>query len=408
MLTIIRSTLKLLFRNKAFWFFLLFAPIVSLLILNTNVNYAISEDTAGKFEIVEIEADGKVAYYGGIKAYTVKVYDASGSAMSEQLLNDLAGTGMYSVCRASVPGITAEELEAHIDSDAYNDRMGAVLYLSPDFDELIEEGDTEGALDITVLSDDARTELFENDVKLSLQQLMLAGSPDSIAEIRSNMPARQITNIAAEGTRTLSQEQTDEKMELGYAFSIMTFGFVFCGAFVSHTAIEEQKNKVYTRIRLTGGRDITYLTAKFICTFIVSCIITAILAAGAAVFNLAGTGLELSSFILLVFLQGIIFSTLSLLLGILAGEVMTSNFAAFTVWCMSSLFAGLYFPLDDSTALIKGISYAMPQRWFMEGVEMFFTQDKMVYLFLAGVTAAYLMIILSVGNVGIRLRKQEA
>ena len=408
MLTIIRSTLKLLFRNKAFWFFLLFAPIVSLLILNTNVSYAISEDTAGKFEIVEIEADGKVAYYGGIKAYTVKVYDASGSAMSEQLLNDLAGTGMYSVCRASVPGITAEELEAHIDSDAYNDRMGAVLYLSPDFDELIEEGDTEGALNITVLSDDARTELFENDVKLSLQQLMLAGSPDSIAEIRSNMPARQITNIAAEGTRTLSQEQTDEKMELGYAFSIMTFGFVFCGAFVSHTAIEEQKNKVYTRIRLTGGRDITYLTAKFICTFIVSCIITAILAAGAAVFNLAGTGLELSSFILLVFLQGIIFSTLSLLLGILAGEVMTANFAAFTVWCMSSLFAGLYFPLDDSTALIKGISYAMPQRWFMEGVEMFFTQDKMVYLFLAGVTAAYLMIILSVGNVGIRLRKQEA
>ena len=223
MLTIIRSTLKLLFRNKAFWFFLLFAPIVSLLILNTNVSYAISEDTAGKFEIVEIEADGKVAYYGGIKAYTVKVYDASGSAMSEQLLNDLAGTGMYSVCRASVPGITAEELEAHIDSDAYNDRMGAVLYLSPDFDELIEEGDTEGALNITVLSDDARTELFENDVKLSLQQLMLAGSPDSIAEIRSNMPARQITNIAAEGTRTLSQEQTDEKMELGYAFSIMTF-----------------------------------------------------------------------------------------------------------------------------------------------------------------------------------------
>ena len=408
MLTIIRSTLKLLFRNKAFWFFLLFAPIVSLLILNTNEIYAISEDAAGKFEIVEIEADGKVAYYGGIKAYTVKVYDASGSAMSEQLLNDLAGTGMYSVCRASVPSITAEELEAHIDSDAYNDRMGAVLYLSPDFDELIEEGDTEGALNITVLSDDARTELFENDVKLSLQQLMLAGSPDSIAEIRSNMPARQITNIAAEGTRTLSQEQTDEKMELGYAFSIMTFGFVFCGAFVSHTAIEEQKNKVYTRIRLTGGRDITYLTAKFICTFIVSCIITAILAAGAAVFNLVGTGLELSNFILLVFLQGIIFSTLSLLLGILAGEVMTSNFAAFTVWCMSSLFAGLYFPLDDSTALIKGISYAMPQRWFMEGVEMFFTQDKMVYLFLAGVTAAYLMIILSVGNVGIRLKKQEA
>lgn len=408
MLTIIRSTLKLLFRNKAFWFFLLFAPIVSLLVLNTNENFAIAEDAAGNFEIVEIEADDKVAYYGGATAYTVKVYDASGSAMSEQLLNDLAGTGMYSVCRASTPGITAEELEAHIDNDAYNDRMGAILYISPDFDELISARDTESALQLCVVSDDARTELFESDVNLSLQQLILAGSPENINEIRGNMPGREIANIASEGTRVLSQEQTNEKMELGYAFSIMTFGFVFCGAFISHTAIEEQKNMVFTRIKLAGERDITYLTAKFICTLIVSCIITVILAAGVAVFNLIGTELELSQFVLLVFLQGIIFSTLSLLLGILAGEVMTSNFAAFTVWCMSSLFAGLYFPLDDSTAVIKGISYAMPQRWFMEGVEMFFTQDKMVYLFLAGVTAAYLMIILSIGNVGIRLKKQEA
>lgn len=408
MLTIIRSTLKLLFRNKAFWFFLLFAPIASLLILSTNETYTLAEDTADNLEIVEIEADDKVAYYGGVKAYTVKVYDASGSEMSEQLLNDLADTGMYAVCRASTPGITEEELAAHIDNDAYNDRMGAILYLTPDFDELIEEGDTENALNIYVVSDDARTELFESDVKLSMQQLMLAGSPETINEFRENMPGRQITSIAAEGTRTLSPEQTDEKMELGYAFSFMTFGFVFCGAFISHTAIEEQKNMVYTRIKLAGERDITYLTAKFICTLIVSCIITVILAVGAAIFNLAGTGLELSNFILLVFLQGLIFSTLSLLLGILAGEVMTSNFAAFTVWCMSSLFSGLYFPLDDSSAVIKGISYAMPQRWFMEGVEMFFTQDKTVYLFLGGVTAAYLMIILSVGNVGIKLKKQEA
>ena len=408
MLTIIRSTLKLLFRNKAFWFFLLFAPILSLVILNTNANYSVTEDTAQNFEIVEIDADEKVAYHGGLSAYTIKVYDASGSDMSELLLNDLAQTGMYAVCRASTPGITEDELASHIDYDSFNDRMGAILYLSPDFNELIAEGDTEGALRIFVVSDDARTELFESDVKLSLQELILAGSPGNIAEFRGHMPERKVTSIAADGTRALTQEQNNEKMELGYAFSFMTFGFVFCGAFVSHTAIEEQKNMVFTRIKLTGSRDITYLMAKFICTLLVSCIITIILAVGAVIFKLGGSEIALANFILLVFLQGLIFSTLSLLLGILAGEVMTSNFAAFTVWCMSSLFAGLYFPLDDSTAVIKGISYAMPQRWFMEGVEMFFTQDKMVYLFLGGVTAAYLMIILSVGNVGIRLKKQEA
>ena len=153
MLTVIRSTLKLLFRNKAFWIFLIFAPVATLFILNVNETYSMTEDTAANFEIVEIEADDKVAYYGGAKAYTVKVYDASGSDMSEQLLNDLADTGMYSVCRASTPGITSEELEAHINSDAYNDRMGAVLYLRPDFDEQIACGDTEGALEIFIVSD---------------------------------------------------------------------------------------------------------------------------------------------------------------------------------------------------------------------------------------------------------------
>ena len=75
---------------------------------------------------------------------------------------------------------------------------------------------------------------------------------------------------------------------------------------------------------------------------------------------------------------------------------------------MSSLFAGLYFPLDDSTVVIKGISYAMPQRWFMEGIEMFFVKDNMVILYILGVTAAYLMIILSIGNVSVKLRRQEA
>ncbi|MBP5181226.1 MAG: ABC transporter permease [Clostridiales bacterium] len=408
MLTIIRSTLKLLFRNKVFWFFLLFAPAVSLLILSLNTNYTMVEDVSSAHEIVEIEADEKIAYYGGLDSYAVKVYDASGSQMSELLLNDLAECGMYSVCRASVPGITQEELDEHLNLDAYNDRMGAALYISPDFDGLVNEGNSEDALKVYVLSDDARTDLLISDIESTLQQLELTGDTEGIADVRSTMPARQINNITGAGERELSSEQENDKMELGYAFSIMTFGFVFCGAFISHTAIEEQKNMVLTRIRLTGGKDGTYLAAKFICTFLVSSIITLMLAAGLIIFKLGSSELGTGRLILLIFLQGIIFSTLSLLLGIASGEIMTSNFAAFTVWCMSSLFAGLYFPLDDSTAVIKAISYAMPQRWFMEGVEMFYVKDTMTVLYIIGVTLAYLMVILSIGNVSIKLKKQEA
>lgn len=410
MLTIMRSTLKLLFRNKAFWFFLLFAPLVSLLILSLNTDYTVgvSDDAASKHEIVEIQPDEKVAYYGGLDSLALKVYDASGSQTSMLLLKDLTGSGMYAVCRANAADITEKELQQHLDTDAWEDRMGAALYISPDFDKLTAEGRAAEAVEVYLMSDDARVDLLKNDLKLSLGELTLMSDLKDIENTRSKLPKMEIDTISAAGERKLSSEQSNDKMKLGYAFSIMTFGFVFCGAFIAHTAIEERKNMVFTRIRLTGRKDITYLAAKSICTLIVSLVITAILAAGVIIFDFGVAELGNAKLILMLFLMGIIFSTLSMFLGIAAGEVMTSNFISFTVWCMSSLFAGLYFPLDDSSPVIKAISYAMPQRWFLEGVEMFFVGDSRSFIYILCVTAAYLMIILSIGNVSIKLRKQEA
>ena len=408
MTTLIRSTFKLLFRNKAFWFFLLIAPAISILIMNVDMNYSIVDTPSERHEIVQIEADEKVAYYGGAASFAVKVYDASGSELSGLLLQDLAGNGMYTVCRAQVPDMTDASLGERIRYDAMNDRMGAVLYISPDFDALVREGRTGEAVRIAVLSDDSRSELFVNDIKLELGEMMLAGDVSSISNVRDSLPRKETVKIAASGERELSREQENSKMKMGYAFSILTFGFVFCGVFVAHTAIEEQKNMVLTRIRLTGSRDIRYLISKAVCAVIVSVMITAVLAAGLALTKPDIASIGLPGFVLIVFMIGIIFSITSLFLGMISGEVMSSNFIAFTIWCMSSLFAGLYFPLDDSSKLIKAISLVMPQRWFMEGVEMILVKDSKAFVYLICITAAYLMVILSIGNAGIRLRKQEA
>lgn len=408
MITLIRSTLKLLFRNKAFWFFLLIAPALSLLVLNVDMSYTIVDTPAERHEIVTVDEDEKIAYYGGAASFSVKVYDACGSGMTAFLLQDLADTGMYTICRAEVPGMTAEELDEHIRYDAENDRMGAALYISEDFDLLTSEGHAEDSLKVFVLSEDERSELFENDLRLTLGELMLTGDVDGISDVRDTLPQKEVSTIATSGERELTRDQENSKMKMGYAFSILTFGFVFCGIFVAHTAIEEQKNMVLTRIRLTGGRDITYLVSKCICTVLLSAAVTAILAAGIVLTSVDVEDIGFGKFILVVFLMGIVFCVLSTLLGIISGEVMSSNFIAFTIWCMSSLFAGLYFPLDDSSTLIKAISYITPQRWFMEGVEMFLVKDGHVFVYLICITAAYLMVILSIGNVGIRLRKQEA
>jgi ABC-type multidrug transport system permease subunit len=95
------------------------------------------------------------------------------------------------------------------------------------------------------------------------------------------------------------------------------------------------------------------------------------------------------------------------MIGILLGNAMSANIAAFTLWSMSSMLAGLYFPLDSTTDAVKTLSYMMPQRWFMNGTERMMVGDNKGFLLLLGVTASYLVIAISLGSVGIKYRNNE-
>ena len=110
---------------------------------------------------------------------------------------------------------------------------------------------------------------------------------------------------------------------------------------------------------------------------------------------------------MMIFFLGLIFSSLSLLLGILLGNVMSANIAAFTLWSLSSMLAGLYFPLDATNNTVKAISYLMPQKWFLDITERLMTGDNKGYIILVCVTAAFMVIILSLGSVGIKFRNNE-
>ena len=86
---------------------------------------------------------------------------------------------------------------------------------------------------------------------------------------------------------------------------------------------------------------------------------------------------------------------------------MIFHVAAFSLWSMSSLLSGLYFPLDSSAKTVKTISYMMPQKWFMDATEMLMVRDNKVYFVLICVTIAYMVITLSLGSVGIRFRNSD-
>ncbi len=415
MVEIIKTTLKLLFRNKGFWFFIIITPVLSTFILKVKQeNISAYEDT-GKNEIVELDGvDSKVAYYGGNGRYTLKVYDASESELSKYLLNKLLESGAFTVCRVKVPDLAKADVESHLHTDGYDDRMGAAIYLEKDFDDKMIEGDVKDALSIYILSDDERQELLENEIKMCAGQIRnavnLAGNENvtnTLDEMNKVLPAKKVKAIVGNNHSELTDEQREKKTLMGYAFAILTLGYVFGGIYVAHTVIKEQKDMVLTRIKLTNLTNGQYFSSKFICGAVVSFMMTFIMGICTVLFGEKNMGISLPVFLLMIFLMGLIFCAISLLFGILLGNVMSANVAAFTIWSMSALLAGLYFPLDHTTKAVKALSYMMPQKWFFEATEMIMTKDSKVYFMLLCITVAYLIVTLSLGSVGIKYKNYE-
>ncbi|MBR5420474.1 MAG: ABC transporter permease [Lachnospiraceae bacterium] len=418
MSTMIKSSLKLIFRTKLLWLFMIIAPILSVLILKSKTEYTAFADSPE--EIVELkDADEKIAYNGGKGEYTVKVYDASAGTLSERLLNELVGSGLFVICRADISdrAVTDEYINEHIKNDGFEDRMGAAVYIPSGFDEKLLKGDVDNALKVYALSDDKREDALVSEIALQLSlmkgiversgadEMTAADLLEKLNDAEEKLPAKQAVTVAGGSNSLLTQEQNDQKAKLGYAFVFMTLAFVFCGFFVAFTSITEQKNGVLTRIGLSRASMLEYFASKIVSVFIISLILTAVEAACSFVLNMEDLGMGRGEFILMIFLMGLIFSNISMFAGTLMGEVMGASMAAFTIWVVSALLSGCYFPIEYSSKALKTLSYMMPQKWFLDGAEKLLTGDRGVITVLICVAAAYVCATLSLGSLGLKIRK---
>ena len=401
--------MKLLLRTKAFWFFLILTPVLSTVVLKSKFDSSAAYLDREEGIIIELESeDDKVAYNGGNGEYLVKVYDASGSKLSEGILENLAKSGMYMICRIDLSGkgdiFTEEFLDYHMKRDGFEDRMGAAIYIYPGLDEKVSAENVADFIKIYALSDDKRTELLEADLEFLLSEAAYngAGFVDTLNEVYDK---KTVVSISGSRGSTLTAEQVNHKTQIGYAFAFMTLGFVFCGIFVAHMAIKEEKNGVFTRITLTNTGTLKYFVSKLISAVIISLMSTVVMGGCSLVLNEDDLGMGRLKFLCMIFMLGLIFSSVSMLLGIIIGDVMSANVAAFIVWCMSALLSGLYFPLDDTSSLIKVLGDLMPQKWFLRGSEMIFQGDNMAFGMLICITVAYLAVVISMGGLGLKLRR---
>lgn len=418
MISLIKMNIKLLVRNKGFLFFLLVTPMLSTLILSIKIEQTYGNEYTEVSKVIELtDYTQKAVYLGDTSQYIVKVYDASRTDLSEYVLETLSQKGLFSVCRCDVSDMTEQEVESQAKKDAYDDRAGVLWYLKEEFDTAVFDGDLEAGMQMYVVSEDDRQELFETELVNLLEnvkqvQTVVGEDSDAIIEmldaIMNQVPEKRVVSLAGKDDIELSRKQSDQRARIGYAFAIITLGFLFCGVCVAHTVIEEQNNKVFTRVMLSKVGRREYFLSKYVVTLMISVMQTLVL--GGCLLAMKGLdfGIHKGSFLIAIFLLGIIFSTLSLLLGVLMGEVMSSNYAMFAVWSISALLAGLYFPLDDTTSAIKTLSFLMPQRWFMNASELLLVGDKGAYSMLLCVTVAYLIVIISVGCVGLKMKRSEA
>lgn len=420
-ISLLKINIKLLLRNKGFLFFLCVTPVVSTVVLNIKTEQALYQEERSQDAVTELEeCSDKAAYVGdmgGTAAYTVKVYDSAGGELSEYVLERLAATGMVCVCRCKTPGMTAEEAQEQAKKDAYDDRAGAILYLGGDFDACVLAGDIQDAMQIYPVSDDERWELFAKKLTGLLSEIGRAAEyagADSqavlglLTGIRERLPHKQVVTISGGDGVELTEEQYNRKSRIGYAMAIITLGFLFCGVCVAYTVIEEQNNRVYTRITLSALSRTEYFVTKFLLSVLCAVMQTGVL--GVCIFALWDTdfGISKISFLFVILCLGLIFNVVSLLIGILLGDVMSANYAVFTLWSVSALLSGLYFPMDHTSQAMQTASRLMPQWWLIEAVEKLLAGDKTAYSMILYVTAAYLVLSVSVGSLGLRIKRQDA
>lgn len=417
-MALFKMNMRVLLRNKGFLFFLCIVPIVSAFILGIKTEVKLVTEESEVRNIIELKkCSERAVYVSDTSTFIVKVYDASKSELSEYVLEQLAKTGMFSICRGDAGEMSEEEVLRQAEKDAYDDRAGVLLYLKEDFDTCVRKGDYEGALTLYDVSEDERWEIFEEELTSLLFNIYQLGAGNGLDkeavltvlnQIREEMPDKKIVSLSSKENIVLTKEQESQKSLIGYAMSIITLGFLFCGVCVAHTVIEEQNNKVYTRVLLSKARGSEYFLSKFLMVIIISVLQTGVLGITLFVGKGMDFGIHKISFLFIIFLLGLIFSALSLLLGVLMGDVMSANYAVFTVWSVSALLAGLYFPIDSSSQVMKTVSYLMPQRWFMKAAEMLFVGDKNVYSMIICITVAYLIVIISVGSVGLKMKRTDA
>jgi ABC-2 type transport system permease protein len=406
--------IKLLLRNKGYIVLLVIIPFVSVLMLNLNNEVSFASDEEN-YKIYELDNEGSRIINMKNTRLSVKVYDCSGSELSDYILQELANTGSYQIYRLKSDAMDIGEAREKALDFANRNVLGAIIYLPASFEEEILRGNGSNAV-VFEATEDERIQLLKSNLTSFLQSLSdyaaLAGyNREELVSLLAASAQKEMvkdTVIIEVGDHlSLTKYQQNSSSSIGYSLAFLTIAFLFSGVFIAATVVEERNNRVYNRIRLSVSSLISYGLVKLTLILATVLLQTGIIAIAIKVLVKTDYGISYSSYIFLVFWLGLIFNLFSVVIGVLTNNVLASNYIAFLVWCLSCVLAGLYFPLDSAPAWWSRLALLMPQRWAVKTGEMLMAGKSDAFLVYMLAVVSYLFIIASVGFMGIKIRKKD-
>ncbi|AWW27527.1 MULTISPECIES: ABC transporter permease [unclassified Acetobacterium] len=413
--TMVKTNLKLLLRNKGYLALVLLLPILSagLLSLQLGGEVSMKDDTSYMVQTIEDRADSITSIEN--TKLMVKLYDNSNTETSDYLAQELAGSGLFRVFRYNQEVVDLPTARQESIDGAGKSNIGAVVYIPKDFEADLLAGGT-GKLSLLEIKSDGRNALLNSNVNTYLNFIMKATETTGydktaldamLSELKESKLNKKIEAVEIGNSLTLTSQQNHQSTRIGYSIAVLTMGFLFCGVFIADIIVRERNNQVYNRIFLSKASILNYVLSKMAMILLTVGIQTTILAMATPLLVSTDFGIPFPSYLFLVFGLGLCISTLSVVIGTLVGNTMNATYAVFAIWIVSNIMAGLYFPITSAAQWWVKASLLIPQRWVIVASEMLMTGETGVYAMYGLIVGSYLLILMAGTSIGIMVGKKD-
>ncbi|MFV0395276.1 MAG: ABC transporter permease [Coprobacillaceae bacterium] len=395
----LKANIKLVLRNKGYLALVIILPLISVSLLNISM----SNTTDNTYEVQEsTENHTNITSFEGITRFTIKVYDSADNEESKYFLDALIESGLYYIYRYPSSDMSEQEIEEDAINTANRSSLQALVYISEDF--------LENDITIYPVGEDARVELLQQQITQTLnimKNYINASGEVDIAALEQLEINKQIVEVNTSDVSGITIEQQRQQANIAFSLSTMVLGFVFTGVCITSIINYEKDHQVMRRILMVPDANRKYVLVKAnitLVTVLLQCLVTMI---GFSLFVKIDFGITMLQYTGLIFGIGIIFNLLSVMIGMIIPNIITTSYIVFFIWAASNMLSGVYFPGVDVPEWWEKVSLLMPQKWLLITSESMLGGDSSAVLTYILVIVGFVILIGTLGFFGIRLNEQE-